>query len=46
MSVGALFVNRFYIALFCALEQTHCALVACDSKKIFVTVAFYTAEVD
>ena len=23
-------VDRFYIALFSALEQTHCALVACD----------------
>ena len=25
-------VDRFYIALFSALEQTHCALLACDSK--------------
>ena len=25
-------VDRFYIALFSALEQTDCALVACDSK--------------
>ena len=24
-------VNRFYIALFSALEHIHCALVACDS---------------
>ena len=23
---------RFYIALISALEQTHCAFVACDSK--------------
>ena len=25
-------VDRFYIALFSALEQTYCALVACESK--------------
>ena len=25
-------VDRFYIALFSALEQTHCAHVACDSE--------------
>ena len=25
-------VDRFYLALFSALEETHCALVACDSK--------------
>jgi len=25
-------IDRFYIALFFALEQTHCALVACDSE--------------
>ena len=25
-------VDRFYIELFSALEQTDCALVACDSK--------------
>ena len=25
-------VDHFYIALFSALEQTHRALVACDSK--------------
>ena len=24
--------DHFYIALFSALEQTHCALLACDSK--------------
>ena len=30
-----------YIALFSALEQTHCTLVACDSK--LMTVAFYSA---
>ena len=23
--------DRFYTALFSALEQTHCALLACDS---------------
>ena len=32
-------VNRFYIALFCALEQTHCALVARDSN-IFCYCSF------
>ena len=25
-------IHTFYIALFFALEQTHCAHVACDSK--------------
>ena len=25
-------VDRFYVALFSALEQTHCALVTCNSK--------------
>ena len=30
----------FYIALFSALEQTHCTLVACDSR--WMTVAFYS----
>ena len=25
-------VDRFYIALFSALEQTHCAIVSCDSE--------------
>ena len=25
-------VGRFYIALFSALEQTHCAIVACDCE--------------
>ena len=33
--------DRFYKALFSALEQTHCALVACHSTR--VTVAFYSA---
>ena len=32
-------VDCFYVALFSALKQTQCALVACDSKR--VTVAFY-----
>ena len=31
-------VGRFCIALFSALEQTHCALVACGSE--WVTVVF------
>ena len=35
-----LVVDRFNIALFSALEQSHCALVVCDSKQ--VTVAFYS----
>ena len=30
--IYAVVVDRFYIALFSALEHTHCALVACDSK--------------
>ena len=30
--------NRFHIALFFALEQTHCAFVTCHSK--YVAVAF------
>ena len=32
-------IDRSYMALFSALEQTHCALVACDSE--WVTVAFH-----
>jgi len=32
--------GRFDIALFYGLEQTHCAFVACDSKR--VTAAFYS----
>ena len=27
-----LIIHRFYIALFSALEKTHCAHVACDSE--------------
>ena len=34
-------IDRFYIALFSALEQTHFAHVACDSEG--VTVSFYSA---
>ena len=30
--VVVVFVDRFSIALFSALEQTHCALAACDSE--------------
>ena len=30
----SVFGDRFYIALFSALEQTHCVLVACDSKWV------------
>ena len=29
MGMFNMFVDRFYIALFSALEQTHCTLVAC-----------------
>ena len=29
---GLVAVNRFYIALVSAPEQTHCTLVACNSK--------------
>ena len=32
-------IDRFYVALFLALEQTQCARVACDSER--VTVSFY-----
>ena len=39
--ISALHDDRFYIALFFTLEQTHCALVARDSKR--ATVAFYSA---
>ena len=31
-------IHSFYIALFSALEQTHCAHVACDSEQ--VTLSF------
>ena len=34
-------VDRFYIALLSALKETHCTLVACNSKQ--VTAAFYGA---
>ena len=34
-------VDRFYIAIFSALEQTHCTLVVCDCE--WMTVAFYNA---
>ena len=34
-------IHSFYIALFSALEQTHCTYVACDSER--VTVSFYSA---
>ena len=27
-------VDCFYVALFSTLEQTNCALVACDSKRV------------
>ena len=29
-----LIIDHFYIALFSALEQTHCAVVACDSERV------------
>ena len=32
MCVLVVVVDRFYIALFSALKQTHCALLSCDSK--------------
>ena len=35
---NTVYMVYIYIALFSALEQTHCAFVACDSK--WVTVAF------
>ena len=40
-SRGIMIIDRFYIALFSSLEQTHCAYVVCDSE--WVTVFFYNA---
>ena len=40
-SIVVVILDRFYIGLFSALEQTHCAHFACDSK--WVTVFFYSA---
>ena len=34
-------IDCFYIALFSALEQTHCVHVACDTER--VAVSFYCA---
>ena len=36
-------VIAFYIALFSAVEQTHCALSACDSE--WVTVSFFLTRI-
>ena len=33
-------MDRFYVVIFLALDQTHCAFVVCDSKE---SVAFYSA---
>ena len=33
-------LTTFYIALFSALEQIHCALVAYDSKRTFYSVDY------
>ena len=30
--MGVVVLGHFYIALFFAFQQAHCALVACDSK--------------
>ena len=38
--VRLLLIHGFYIALFSALEQTHCALVACDSECVTFTARF------
>ena len=40
LSIFVVVPDCFYIVLFSALEQTHCALVACDSY--WVTVASYS----
>ena len=32
LTISYFVVIRFYIALFSALEQTHCAIVSCDSE--------------
>ena len=34
--VAVVVVDRFYTAVFSALEQTHCALVAWDSKRVTI----------
>ena len=34
-------VNRFYIVIFSALDQTYCALVACDCQQ---TMLFTSTE--
>ena len=34
LRVDAVVVDRFYIVLFSALAQIHCALVPCDSKRV------------
>ena len=31
-------IDRFYIALFSALEQTRCADVACDSERVTMSI--------
>ena len=31
------FIDRFDIALFATLEQTHCSLVACDSEWVILS---------
>ena len=33
-------IHSFYIALFSALEQTHCAHIACDSERVTVVYPF------
>ena len=44
MYTNIIVIDLFYIALFSALEQTHCALVACGSEG--VTVSYYSAFIN
>ena len=32
-------VDRIYMVLLSALEQTHCTLVACDSERVIVALS-------
>ena len=38
--LGFVVVDRFYMALFSALEQTHCAFVAHDFEGVTVFVSY------
>ena len=40
MIIIIIIIHSFRIALFSALEQTHCAHVACDSERVPVAAHF------